>query len=83
MLYFRFARIFENLVTGPKPNLWKAVRAAWYLNMDVIPNNLTLGGLPISPFETANTFAKHIFEKIKLNVAKTRIDANGVYNVNF
>ena len=29
---------------------------------------------------TANSFAKHFSDKIKLNVGKTRVDVNGVYN---
>ena len=29
---------------------------------------------------SANSFAKHFSNKIKLNVGKTRVDVNGVYN---
>ena len=42
--------------------------------------NLTLVGVPVGPAKVANTFAKHFSDKIRLNVGKTMVNANGVYN---
>ena len=45
-----------------------------------MPSNLTLGGIQVAGCNIANSFAKHFNEKIKLNVSKTKVDPNGVYN---
>ena len=50
------------------------------INPDTIPANLTLEGKNVNPSEVAGAFAKHFSDKVKLNVAKTRIDTRGVYN---
>ena len=56
-----------------------AVKLAKNLTYNELPSNLTLGGKPVAGCDVANSFAKHFNEKIKLNVSKTRVDANGVY----
>ena len=50
------------------------------LNTDAIPVNLTLGGIKVDPGEIAGAFAKHFSAKVRLNVAKTKVDTAGVYN---
>ena len=50
------------------------------LNPDTIPSNLTLGGIGVSPGSAAGAFAAHFSEKVKSNVSKAKIDADGVYN---
>ena len=50
------------------------------LNPDTIPTNLTLGGMKVNPFEIAGAFAKHFSDKVRLNVARTRVDTAAVYN---
>ena len=88
MSYKKLARFFAEkkasvvrcVANGQNGNLWKAVRVAKDLNQDDIPGNLTLGGIVVEKSSVASSFAKHFSEKIKANVAKTTIDANGVFN---
>ena len=63
-----------------KGNLWKAVKVAKNLNSDDLPSNLTLNGIPVAEGDVADAFAKHFDEKIKMNVNKTKVDPNLVYN---
>ena len=42
---------------GAKVNLWKAVKAAKNQNVDTIPDNLTLGGVPVPEGCTAESLA--------------------------
>ena len=65
---------------GGKVNLWKAVKVAKNQNVESIPENLTLGGLPIPEGCAAESFGYHFFDKIRLNVRKTKVDLNNVYN---
>ena len=65
---------------GGNINLWKAVKIAKNLTAGDIPSNLTLGGIPIADGRAADSFAKHFHEKVKLNVAKTKVVVNNVYN---
>ena len=65
---------------GVSANLWKAVKLAKNLTTNDLPSNLTLGGRPVAGCDVANSFAKHFYQKIKLNVNKTKIDSNAVYN---
>ena len=60
----------KGCVRGPKPDIWKAVRAAKDININQegIPMNLTLAGVRIPVSEIANSFAAHFRDKIKLNV---------------
>ena len=67
-------------VNGQKGNIWRAVGVAKDLNSEAIPANLTLGGASVDPLQVASAFAKHFAEKIKSNVNKTHVNANGVYN---
>ena len=39
-----------------------------------------MGGLPIAVGRSADSFAEHFHEKVKLNVAKTKVVVNNVYN---
>ena len=55
-------------------------RVARDLNPDLLPSNLMLGGVPIAPSEIANTFAGYFSDKIRLNVSKATINANGLYD---
>ena len=41
-----------------------------------IPSNLTVGGIPIAAGRAADSFAEHFHEKVKLNVAKTKVVVN-------
>ena len=79
-----FAQQRKNVVRSAancsKGNIWRAVGLAKDLNLDAIPTNLTLGGKNVNPHEVAGAFAKHFYNKIKVNVAKTRINTDGVYN---
>ena len=56
------------------------VKLAKNLVTNELPSNLTLGGIPVAGCDVANSFAKHFSDKIKLNVSKTSINQNGVYN---
>ena len=64
---------------GPNGNIWKAVKIAKNLNKESIPENLTLGGVPIAAGNIAGSFAAHFNEKVISNVQKTRVNPN-VYN---
>ena len=63
---------------GVNGNLWKAVKIAKNLVPVDLPDDLNLGGVPVS--DVANSFAKHFHDKILLNVNKTNVNANNVYN---
>ena len=67
------------LGTAVQGNLWKAVKVAKNLNIDSIPSNLTLDGIPIATHETANAFAKFFNEKVMSHANNTKVDP-GVYN---
>ena len=67
---------------GGNINIWKAVKKAKNVNVDTIPTNLTLGGIPIAAGQAANSFANYFHDKVKLNVNKTSVNVNGVYNGN-
>ena len=60
--------------------MWKAVKIAKNLTAEDIPNNLTFGGIPIAAGRTADSFAKHFHNKVRLNVAKTKVDVSNVYH---
>ena len=64
----------------PKGQHLEGCGVAKDLNPEAIPANLTLGGASVDPLEVASAFAKHFAEKIKSNVNKTLVNANGVYN---
>ena len=65
--------------TGPKGNLWRAVKIAKNLVHDDIPSNLTLGGIAVAPCDIANSFAKHFSSKVRSFVSSSKLDDN-VYN---
>ena len=54
--------------TGGNVNLWKAVKIAKNLNLDRVPLNLTLGGIPVAPGQAAESFGGHFSDKVKENV---------------
>ena len=60
---------------GNNVNLWKAVKVAKNLNMDSIPSNLTLGGVPIAEGRSAESFGSYFSKKIATNVGKTTVDS--------
>ena len=64
---------------GNKGNIWKAVKIAKNLNVDSLPKNLSLGGIPVAENDIANSFALHFSKKVTSNVKKTKINPN-VYN---
>ena len=70
-------RSFE---TNAKGSIWKAVRMVKDLNPNTISSNLTVGGLNVDPRGIAGAFASYFSTKIKTNVSRARVDANGVYN---
>ena len=47
---------------GSKVNLWNAVKVAKNLNIDSIPTNLTLGGVPIAEGRAAESFGNYLTE---------------------
>ena len=49
------------------------------LNVDSLPKNLSLGGIPVAENDIANSFALHFSKKVTSNVKKTKINPN-VYN---
>ena len=65
--YFKNVKIsrVKQAATGGNTNLWKAVKIAKNVNIDAIPNNLTLGGLPVASCEAANSFAGYFSSKYK------------------
>ena len=65
---------------GSKPDLWKAVRVAKDLNVNEIPSNLTLGGVPVQGGDIAGSFAGHFHDKIDLNASRARVVPGTVYN---
>ena len=70
------------LSMGPKVNLWKAVKVAKSQCPTDIPLNLTLGGVTVSLNEVAGSFAEFFSNKVKVNVAKCRVNNEGLYNGN-
>ena len=67
------------LGTGSAGNLWKAVKIAKNVNQDIIPQNLTLGGIPVAAHDVPNAFAGFFSNKITTHVNKTSISVT-VYN---
>ena len=61
-------------------HFWKAVKTAKNLNVDTIPTNLSLEGTSIAVGQAANSFAQYFHDKVKLNVNKTSVNVNGMYN---
>ena len=39
------------------------------------------GGVPVPQNAIAETFARHLSDKIKINISRTMVDPNGVYNL--
>ena len=70
----------RRVAVGGNINLWKAVKIAKNLTVEDIPTNLTLGGIPIAAGRAPDSFAKHFHDKVRLNVAKSKVDINNVYN---
>ena len=60
--------------------MWKAVKIAKDLNVENIPKNLTLGGIPVAPGQAASSFAGYFSSKVIANIRKTNVDPNNVYN---
>ena len=58
----------------------RLLRFAKCLNTDTIPNELTLGGLPVAPGQAASSFAGYFSNKVRENVSKNVIDPDNVYN---
>ena len=65
---------------GTGADLWKAVRIAKNIVTSDLPSNLTVGGVPVPSGDVANSFAKHFKAKIVLNLSKTKVKINEVYN---
>ena len=64
---------------GNKGNIWKAVKIAKNLNVDSLPKNLSLGGIPVAENDIANSFAVYFSKKVTTNVKKTKVNPK-VYN---
>ena len=81
-LYFqtlKVNRVRRVAAGGQGADLWKAVKIAMNLNIDHIPQNMTLGGQPIAPSDTANAFAAFFNKKVQDLVNVTQPNIN-VYN---
>ena len=65
---------------GNKANLWKAVKMAKDQNVEQIPKNLTLAGLPIAAADVPNSFAAYFNEKVENTVARAKVINQGLYN---
>ena len=65
---------------GPKPNLWNAVKVAKNQCPADITINLILDGVPVLVGDVAGSFTKFFYDKVKVNVAKAKVDATGDYN---
>ena len=65
---------------GTGADLGKAVKIAKNIATSDLPSNLTVGGVPVPSGGVANSFAKHFNDKIKLNLSKTNVKINEVYN---
>ena len=65
---------------GTGADLGKAVKIAKNIATSDLPSNLTVGGVPVPSGGVANSFAKHFNDKIKLNLSKTNVEINEVYN---
>ena len=63
-----------------KVGLWKAVKAAKNLNVECLPNNMTLGGNLVAGSDLVDAFACHFDSKVRAAVTLARVDPNGVYN---
>ena len=50
------------------------------LNFIEIPENLTLGGVPIASGLAAQAFGKYFHVEIESNVSRAKVKANDVYN---
>ena len=81
--YFRNAKRLNvervAMGNGSGANLWKAVKLAKNINVESIPSNLTLGGLPIAAHEIPNAFANFFNDKITAHVNNVTVSRN-VYN---
>ena len=53
----------RSAAAGAKANLWKAVNAAKNINCNSIPKKLTLGSLPISGGNVAESFANFFMRR--------------------
>ena len=56
------------------------LKVAKNLTVEDIPTNLTLGGIPIATGTAPDSFAQHFHDKVRINVAKTKVNINTVYN---
>ena len=65
---------------GAKVNIWNAVKTARDLNVNGIPSNLLVGGVPVAAGCSAQAFGSFFSNKIKSNISKTNVRLNGVYN---
>ena len=54
---------FKQAAVGRGANLWKAVKLAKNLNLETIPDKLTLNNVPVTPSTTAEYFARYFSEK--------------------
>ena len=66
----------KRAATGPKGNLWRAVKKAKNLVHDEIPSELTLVGLAVAPNDVANSFANHFHSKVKTLILGSKLNAN-------
>ena len=64
---------------GNGGDIWKAIKIAKNVNMATMPENLTLGGLPIATHEISNAFASYFAHKVTTH-AQNSIVKPGVYN---
>ena len=65
---------------GQKVNLWHAVRIAKNQCPAEIPLYLRLGGIKVPRLNIAESFAKHFNDKIQMNIQKTSLSKDTVYN---
>ena len=80
--YFASIKIgnIRRAACGSSANLWKAVKLAKNLVTNELPTDLTLGGVPVAGGDVANSFAKHFSGKVRLNLSKTNVNVDVVYN---
>ena len=69
----------KRAATGTNGNIWRAVKRAKNLVHEVIPNNLTLGGVAVAPCNVANSFAGYFQSKVKRLAEASNLNVN-VYN---
>ena len=82
MDYFKGRKVSKvtQLSTGPRANLWDAVKVAKNKCPVDIPLNLTLGGVPVAPGDVAGSFDKFFSDKVKVKVTNAKVNASGVFN---